>query len=465
MAKVRFAPSPTGKLHLGNTRTAIYNWLYARHTKGTFVLRIEDTDKARSSEEFTLSVMNDMKWLGMDHDEFYKQSDRFDLYYSYIEKLLADGKAYYCTCEKEDLIERNHAKGIFDEATKYDGHCRNNHTKPDVPHVVRLDIGPERDIIFQDVVRKRIRVNTKELDDFVLWKSDGSPTYNFAVVIDDALMKISHVIRGEDHITNTAKQIVLYEYLGFELPIMAHLPLVFDTDHTRLSKRKGSTNIEDYRKRGLLPQAIINYIARLGWSYGNEEIFTVGQLVEYFDIEKLSKSNAVYDEDKMFWLNGKHIRMIAIDELANHFEVYIQSNGLEKAGRMTEPGWLTTALGTLRERNDSLETLYNEMLAYAEGKYEMTPEAKAKFDELTAEDANKQAFEEARAAIDATISAGNFDDLEKDLRQIAERFQVKFGTLVQMLRIVLSGNLVSPDIISVIKLLGSSAINRLNAKL
>ncbi|OHD54307.1 MAG: glutamate--tRNA ligase [Spirochaetes bacterium GWF1_51_8] len=461
MARVRFAPSPTGQLHLGSARTAVFNWLYARHTGGQLILRIEDTDLNRSENQYTDSILKDMAWMGMDHQEFYKQSDRFEIYRAHCDKLLEMGKAYYCTCTKDDLIERNKKKGITDEITKYDGHCRGNKAKPEGQHVVRLDLGEDRDIIFKDVVRGRIRVNTKELDDFVLWKGDNSPTYNFAVVIDDSLMKMSHIIRGEDHITNTAKQIVLYEYLGFPVPEFAHLPLVFDKDHTRLSKRKGSTNIDYYRRKGVLPEALLNYIARLGWSHGDDEIFTVPQLIEYFTLDRLNKSNAVYDEDKMIWVNARHMKSIDIPALAKHFGEFMEEAGISPVGRMTDPEWFARAAEILRERNNSLADLYEDMKAYALDKYEMTPEAQAKLAELDSEPGVKEAYPAAKTAAIEASASGNFDGLEDKLRSLAEQSGVKFGKLVQLLRIKLTGKTVSPDIISVIRLLGKEASARL----
>ncbi|NPV02724.1 MAG: glutamate--tRNA ligase [Brevinematales bacterium] len=461
MARVRFAPSPTGQLHLGSARTAVFNWLYARHTGGEFVLRIEDTDLNRSENQYTDSILADMKWMGMDHNEFYKQSDRFDIYRAHCNKLLETGHAYYCTCTRDDLIERNKQRGITDEITKYDGHCRGNMTVPDGQHVVRVNLGEERDIIFRDTVRNRIRVNTKELDDFVLWKGDGSPTYNFAVVIDDSLMKISHIIRGEDHITNTAKQIILYEYLGFPVPEWAHLPLVFDKDHTPLSKRKGSTNVDYYRRKGILPEALLNYIARLGWSHGDDEIFTVPQLIEYFSLEKLNKSNAVYDEDKMIWVNARHIKTIDIPTLIRHFGEFMAEAKLSPVERMNDAQWLAKAMEILRERNNTLEDLYNEMAAFATSAYSIAPDAQAKLAELEAEPGVKDAYAQVAGIIRALPDYNTLDGLEEKLRAVSETTGVKFGKLVQTLRIRLTGKTVSPDIISVIKLLGEDLKKRL----
>lgn len=458
MQKLRFAPSPTGKLHLGSARTAIFNWLYAKHTGGKFILRIEDTDLSRSQEEYTFSIIKDMQWMGMDYDEFYRQSERFDIYKSYITQLITEGKAYYCNCTREDLIKRNQARGIYDEATKYDNHCQEKHIGPGPNTVVRVNIGEEREIIFKDIVKGRIAINTKELDDFVLWKSDGSPTYNFAVVIDDALMGITTILRGEDHISNTAKQIILYEYLGFPIPAFGHLPMVFDTDRTPLSKRKGSTNIEYYRKKGILPEALLNYIARLGWSHGNDEIFMLEDLIKVFDITHLNKSNAVYDEKKMIWVNSKHMKLEPLSKIIQAFETYLSDTNQPKVGRMQDTQWLSDAIELLRSRSETLSDLYQNIIPYAIDEYQLDEKAKALLPSLTTE-AHQKAYEEACSVI---LSATVYDtSLEQSLRAIAEKHNIAFKDLIQRIRIQLTGRSVSPDILSVMKLLSSVLKQRL----
>lgn len=462
MQKLRFAPSPTGQLHLGSARTAIFNWLYARHTGGKFILRIEDTDLSRSQEEYTQSIIKDMQWMDMDYDEFYKQSERFSLYKTFIDKLLAEGKAYYCHCTRDDLIKRNQAKGICDEVTKYDGYCRDRNLPSGENAVVRIHIGPERDIIFKDVVKGRIAINTKELDDFVLWKSDGSPTYNFAVVIDDALMGVTTILRGEDHISNTAKQIILYEHLGFSLPTFGHLPMVFDTDRTPLSKRKGSTNIEYYRKQGILPEALLNYIARLGWSHGNDEIFMLEDLIRVFDITHLNKSNAVYDEKKMIWVNSKHMKLEPLEKIMKAFEVYLVDTNQPKVGRMQSESWLRDAIDILRTRNDTLKDLYQDMMTYALDDVTFDERAQELLPTLSTESMEK-AFAEAREAILSTTSYDAM--LESKLREIAQRHGVIFKDLIQRIRIQLTGKTVSPDILAVMRLLSPVLERRLSQRI
>lgn len=461
MIKVRFAPSPTGKLHLGSARTAVFNWLYAKHTGGKLILRIEDTDMARSEKAYTDSIIHDMRWMGMDYDEFYKQSDRFDIYREYIYRLIKEGKAYFCSCVKDELAKRHKEKGLGEDTLKYDRYCKGNNIQPEGNFVVRLDIGDERYITFKDAVKNKISVSTKELDDFVILKSDGTPTYNFAVVIDDALMDVNTVIRGEDHITNTFKQIILYEYLGFPIPRFAHLPLVMGKDKAPLSKRKGSTNIEHYRAEGILPEALLNAIARLGWSHGNDEVFTLEELIQYFDIEKLNKSNAVYDEEKMIWVNGKHMKNLPLESVFRHFEEFIEEAHLAKAGKMSDPAWLKNAVTILRARHFTLKSLYDECFPYAVSAYEIDETARDSFDSLMQNPDIKNAYNQAKEKLTNLTEYSILDGLDSALRSIAEANSIKFGDLIQTLRFTLTGKSATPDFLSVIRLLGKDIKERL----
>ncbi len=458
--RVRFAPSPTGKLHLGSARTAVFNWLYARHTGGSFILRIEDTDLYRSEESFTESIKKDMAWLGMDYDEFYRQSERFDIYRSYAELLISKGKAYYCTCSRDDLLAR---LGAGQTDIRYDRFCAGNFVKPSGDYSIRLDIGPGREITFPDAVKNKITLNTEELDDFVIMKCGGTPTYNFAAVVDDSLMNISHVIRGEDHITNTFKQIILYEFLGFSIPVFAHLPLVLDKDKSPLSKRKGSVNIEYYRANGILPDALLNAIARLGWSHGNEEIFTVNELIDAFDITKLSRANAVYDQEKMIWICGKHMKMASTDELLKHFAEFTAEAGLEIKGKLSDGGWTRNAIGLLHSRHKTLKALYDEMLIYAIPVNIMDDNARKLLDELLSSPAAGSALNEAEKFIGGLSFDETPDRIEEELRSIALKHSVKFGDLAGMIRIKLTGRTESPGIAVVISLLGREMKKRLES--
>ncbi|NJD68568.1 MAG: glutamate--tRNA ligase, partial [candidate division NC10 bacterium] len=283
--RVRFAPSPTGYLHVGGARTALYNWLFARHENGDFILRIEDTDPERSTDESTTTILESLRWLGLDWDEGpevggpvgpYRQADRLKLYHDYAQRLLDEGKAYYCTCTPDELEARRKAALAAGTSPKYDGRCRRRGNDRsgvgDNGVVVRLLVGEEGSIEIADFVHGPIRFETGDLDDFILLRSDGMPTYNFAVVVDDVLMGITHVVRGDDHISNTPRQIVLYEALGLPIPHFAHIPMILGPDRARLSKRHGATSVMIYRQMGYLPEAMVNYLARLGWAYGDQEI-------------------------------------------------------------------------------------------------------------------------------------------------------------------------------------------------
>ncbi len=321
--RVRFAPSPTGHLHVGGARTALYNYLYARKRGGVFILRIEDTDAARSTRESYDGILRGLRWLGLEWDEGpdvggdygpYIQSARSVLYHSESKRLLDEGKAYYCFCTPEDLEEMKLEAQEKKLPPKYDGRCRlldreeiDRRLAEGVPSVIRFKMPSDGEIRFRDIVRDEFTFSNSELDDFVLIKSDNNPTYNFAVVVDDAHMKISHVIRGDDHISNTPRQVHLYLALGYRIPKFAHLPMILGDDRTRLSKRHGATSIDYYRENHYIPDAIVNYLALLGWSLdGKRELFTKNALIEHFSLKKVSKNPAMFDTDKMEWVNAEH---------------------------------------------------------------------------------------------------------------------------------------------------------------
>ncbi|WP_333798626.1 glutamate--tRNA ligase, partial [Trichlorobacter lovleyi] len=308
--RVRFAPSPTGYLHVGGARTALFNWLYARHFGGTFILRIEDTDTERSTQQSVDAILQGMEWLGLDWDEgpFY-QTDNFPLYKQHVQKLLDEGKAYRCWCRPEELEAKREAAMAEGRKPKYDGTCRHRQDQPlDQPHVIRFKAPEEGETAFEDLIKGRIAFPNAELDDLIISRTDGTPTYNFCVVIDDALMRISHVIRGDDHVNNTPRQIQLYEALGYPVPIFAHVPMILGSDKARLSKRHGATSVIAYRDMGYLPEALNNYLVRLGWSNGDDEIFSREEMVQKFDIANVGRSPSVFNPDKLNWLNAHYIK-------------------------------------------------------------------------------------------------------------------------------------------------------------
>jgi glutamyl-tRNA synthetase len=345
MVKVRFAPSPTGYLHIGGARTALFNWLYAKHNNGKFVLRIEDTDRERSTKESEQEILDSLKWLGLDWDEgpgksaddsMYYQTKRLPVYHKYAEKLLNEGKAYKCFCTREELDAERKKAEAEKRAFKYDGRCSRlsaGEIKANIdsgkPYTVRIKVEQSGETVMHDIVRGEVRVQNSTLDDIIILRADKMPIYNFVVVVDDVEMGITHVIRGDDHLSNTPKQIHIYRALGFELPRFAHIPLILGADKSKLSKRHGETSVMRYKEMGFLPEAMINYLALLGWSPDSEEtIFTPEELASKFDLDKVHKSGAMFDNKKLTHINGVHIRKKNIDDLTALCIPYMKKDGL-----------------------------------------------------------------------------------------------------------------------------------------
>lgn len=327
----RFAPSPTGHLHLGGARTAIFNWLLARHLGGKFHLRIEDTDLLRSKPEYTASILASMKWLGLDWDgEPVYQTQRADLYNKYVDQLLESGHAYWCDCSPEDvdkMREEAKAQGL---KPRYNGKCRNLGLGPGPGRCVRLKAPASGKISFTDMVKGPIAIDASELDDMVLRRADGMPTYNMAVVVDDHEMGVTHVLRGDDHISNTPRQILLYEALGFPVPTFGHVPMILGPDRQKLSKRHGAKAVIEYEKDGLLPEALVSYLARLGWSHGNQELFSTDELKQFFDGQNLNPAAAAFDPAKLEWTNAQFLRALPIPDLAKAVAPFVEADGLWK---------------------------------------------------------------------------------------------------------------------------------------
>ncbi len=355
---VRFAPSPTGYLHVGGARTAIFNWLFARSTGGKFLLRIEDTDKERSSEEMVRAILDGLKWLGLDWDEPpMRQSNRSARHRAECLRLLESGHAYWCRCSAQEVEERR--TQLWDRGVAYrcPELCRNSLSTqaPDENAVLRFKV-PEGKTHFNDIVHDAITFENSEIEDFVLLRSDGTPVYNVAVVVDDHDMDITHILRGDDHLSNTPKQIQLYRALGYDVPQFGHLPLILGPDKKRLSKRHGATAIGEYQMRGYLPSALVNYLALLGWSPGGDrEIMTLDELIEAFDIRRVLKKSAVFDEEKLRWINGQHIRRLSISELMERLRPYIDG---DVPG--ADNGYLERVVRLMQERMTVLPDLFNE---------------------------------------------------------------------------------------------------------
>ncbi len=378
MVVSRFAPSPTGYLHLGNARTAIFSYLFARHHRGKFILRVEDTDRERSTKEFEEMLLEDLKWLGIEWDEFYRQSERFDIYREYAEKLVQSGHAYPCFCTVEELEEerkRAEEKGV---PYRYSGKCRalskeevEEFKRQGKPYTIRFRVPDGRVVVFEDLIKGHIAINVDDFGDFVIVRSDGTPTYNFVVVVDDALMGVTHVIRGEDHIPNTPKQILIYEALRFEIPKFAHLPVILGEDRSKLSKRHGAVSVRNYREEGYLPEALFNFLCLLGWSPPEEgkEIFSKEELIRLFRLEDVNSSPAVFSKEKLRWMNGVYIReVVFLDRLVEEFMPF-----LERAGYRADKEYVKRVLqrtrdsfDTLLEGVERLRPFFAESLGYSE---------------------------------------------------------------------------------------------------
>ena len=444
--RTRFSPSPTGSLHLGGAHTALFNWLIARHFQGAFVLRIEDTDKERSKEEFVTEILDAMGWLGLNWDEGpYRQSERLPIYLEYIEPLLAKGAAYYCDCQPEDLKVRREAALARGDKPKYDGRCRNLHLKPGPRTALRFK-GPETGVTrWHDLIKGHIAFDNQELDDLVILRTDGIPTYNFAVVVDDITMRITQIIRGEDHIPNTPRQIQIYEALGAELPEFAHMPLMLATDRGKLSKRRGAKSVLDYRERGFLPQSLCNYLARLGWSHGDQEIFTPEELRQYFTLEHATTSPGIFDEEKLLWVNSQQMKAMPPAALARELAPFLARVGIEAP----EQEYVARAVPTLSARCHTLVEMaeaarfyFRDPRPYEEkgAKKFLTPESVPILQQVVRRLESLPEFSEAA--------------LNQLFQDLAAETGLKMVNLAQPVRLALTGRTASPGLYEIINILG-----------
>ncbi len=450
--RVRFAPSPTGYLHIGGVRTALYNYLYARKMGGEFLLRIEDTDRERSTQESLDQILDAMEWLGLEWDgELTYQSQRLDLYRSLAEELVSQGKAYYCDCTKEELDIRKkelESRGVF---VGYDGRCRERGLKKgDSSHmVIRLKVDNGEDLSYTDLIRGEINFDSKEIDDFILIRSDGFPTYNFAVVVDDHAMGITHVLRGDDHIINTPKQIAIYRALGYETPGFGHFSMILGSDKSRLSKRHGATSVSEYRHTGYLPSALLNYLAKLGWGHGDTELFTKEELIRAFSLEGVNKAPAVFSPEKLLWVNQEHIKMLSYDVIAPYLKPFLEKKGIDPDSRSRE--WFSHALETLRGRVKTLEEMAEKLLYYF-----FPPEEWAEKDVAKAMKKSSPELVEDYAAALENVEDFSPQHLEEHMRAYCEERDLNMGSLAQPLRLAVTGSTVSPGIHDVLALLGKN---------
>jgi len=364
--RVRFAPSPTGFLHIGGVRTALFNWLFARQQKGVFVLRIEDTDQSRSTDESIQAIIEGMKWVGLDWDEGpYRQTERMDLYRSHAMKLLEKGEAYWCICKAEELDARRkeaEAKGL---SPKYDGRCRNRGlTNPTGDAALRFKAPQEGETVVDDLIKGKIVFDNHVQDDLIILRSNGYPTYNFSVVVDDAMMNITHVVRGDDHLTNTPRQVPIFQALGFPVPQFGHLPMILGSDKARLSKRHGATSIMTYKDMGYLPDAMLNYLVRLGWSHGDQELFTRQELTEKFSWKNVQSSAAVFNPEKLLWVNAEYIKISPPAQVAQALVPLLQAAGLGVEVQTVSAGWLAQLVVLVKERVKTLVEMVDWVRPY-----------------------------------------------------------------------------------------------------
>ena len=467
--RVRFAPSPTGDLHVGNARTALFNWLFARHYGGKFVLRIEDTDRLRTSEAFENRIIGDLRWLGMDWDEGpekdgrhgpYRQSERLDIYTRHLDVLVREGKVYPCYCTDEELeAERSRllSRGI---APRYTGKCRNltderkrklegEGRKPAWRFAVE-----EGAIEFDDLIRGAMRFSGSDLGDFIAVRSNGIPAYNFAVVIDDHLMEISHVIRGEDHLSNTAMQLLLYRALGFDEPLFAHHALILGKDRSKLSKRHGAVTVSEFRKKGVLPEALVNYLALLGSSFGEgTEVLSMEEMVRVFSLQRAGKSGAVFGEEKLEWLNNLYIRKYKNRELAGLLAPYLKDAGYETESRGEE--WLDAVIDTIKGNLRVLSDITDYIDVYYDDCYEMTKEAR---DVLREE----RSWEILSALTDvlSDTKCPEEDPYSFIVESLRKRTALKGKSLFMPVRAAVTGKTWGPELNHVMNILGKESLRR-----
>jgi glutamyl-tRNA synthetase len=458
MVRTRFAPSPTGYLHIGGARTALFCWAYARRQGGTFVLRIEDTDLERSTEVSRQAILESMQWLGIDWDEGpYYQMQRLDRYREVAERLLRDGQAYHCYSSKEELDAMREAQRARGEKPRYDGRWRNSTETPPVgvKPVIRFKTSREGVVAFDDLVKGRIVVDNAELDDLVILRSDGVPTYNFGVVVDDIDMDITHVIRGDDHVNNTPRQINIFRALGAELPAFAHVPMILGPDGERLSKRHGAVSVTQYRDDGYLPEAMLNYLARLGWSHGDEEVFSMQQMVEWFDLAHISKSPARFNPEKLAWLNQQYLKTAEDARLAELACPFLQRIGCDTAHGPE----LVRVVGLIKERVSTLEELANAAAYF--------------YKPLTAADSVRTQYYTADVRGPLTVLRGRLEtvpwtrqDINAQLKAVVAEHKLKLPRLAMPLRVMVTGEAQSPSIDAVLELLGrDEALHRIDAQL
>lgn len=452
MVKTRFAPSPTGYLHIGGARTALFNWLYSRHSGGKFVLRIEDTDQLRSTEENTKAILEGLLWLGLRWDEGpYLQSERVGLYREYAGKLVETGHAYYCTCTPEELQARRERALAEGRKPKYDGTCRDRDLGPGSGRVVRFRTPQAGETVVHDRVQGPVTFRNEELDDLVILRAEGWPTYNFSVVVDDITMEITCVLRGVDHLNNTPRQILIYQALGCDLPEFAHVPLILGSDSKRLSKRHGAVSIQAYQESGYLPDAMVNFLVRLGWSHGDQEIFTLEELIEKFSLDKVGKSSGIFNAEKLLAINAHYIRQKDPQSLAKLIRPILEARGFQDV----REAYLQAAAATLREKGKTLMDLVSMGSFYFKQDVEYDPKAVEKYFKPGVLPALEEVVRGLR-------EMPHFDPerMERIFRDTADRRGLKLVELAQPVRVALTGSAVSPGLFEMMEVIGREEVFR-----
>jgi glutamyl-tRNA synthetase len=449
--RVRFAPSPTGFLHIGGVRTALFNWLFARQQKGIFILRIEDTDQSRSTNESIQAIIDGMKWVGLDWDEGpYRQTERMDIYRGHAMQLLERGQAYWCVCTAEELDARRKDAEVKGLSQKYDSRCRDRGLTNQAGNAaLRFKAPQEGETVVDDLIKGKIVFDNGVQDDLIILRSNGYPTYNFSVVVDDALMSITHVVRGDDHLTNTPRQVPIFQALGFPVPQFGHLPMILGSDKSRLSKRHGATSIMAYKDMGYLPDAMVNYLVRLGWSHGDQELFTRQELIEKFSWKHVQTSPAVFNPEKLLWINAEYIKNSPPTQVAQALAPLLEAAGLTEEVRAVSVDWLAQLVVLVKERAKTLVDMVEWVKPYF-GQAVM-------YDET----ATKKFLTPAMAPILGKLLA-RFEAFpvfskqtwEEAFKQLVEEEGMKMGQLAQPVRVALTGRTASPGLFDVMEILG-----------
>lgn len=471
--RVRFAPSPTGHLHIGGARTALFNFLFARKMGGTFILRIEDTDRERSTLEAVRHIIDGLSWLKLDWDEGpevggrygpYFQLERLAIYQEYVQKLLEEGKAYWCYCTPEELGQRRELALKRGIPPKYDGRCRfladedkERFESESRPKVARFATPDKGKTVFKDIIKGKVEFVNSLLDDFVVLKSNGIPTYNFAAVVDDHLMKITHVIRGDDHISNTPRQILLDQAFGFkDIPFFAHLPMILGPDGTRLSKRHGATSVVEYKEAGYLPEALVNYLALLGWATTDtKEIFAFGELIDEFSLERVGRSSATFSPEKLEWMNGEYIRKSDLRELAKQVIPFLQEKDLVPGEvRKDLSGYVERVVALEQERLKTLKDVTELADFFFVDKIEFDEGA---FNKILKQEQVPDLLKELRGKLEA-LASFTAPEIEKMMRKVAKEKGLKTSQVFHPLRVAASGRMIGPGLFEMVEVLGKERV-------